>query len=280
MRVADAVVSGSLGQAIFRQGDALAIIDGPEGEPRQPLPNEIRWLHHMAREIALVDPDGRPVSLGDVRDRLSSEIRFFEGLDGLLVGMDSDFSEGVRARAIRRAETVLTTDQDVARRVRHRFLIPASTQEWDLQGALNLAQRLGADGAAQCYRPLADGTLDLVLDEIRSIVHKRLGDGPKAADLIDAIKAAGLLAEVTLAVTSGDRNSLGNLLFRRQEFPEVRRRDPGDQVFAQVITALGKSIGGQAGSARETTEPDPDDEPALDETDPIVLAVEEALAAR
>jgi hypothetical protein len=54
----------------------------------------------IAREVASAHPGGLPVSIETVRTRLDEEIRFFTGLDGLLVGMDRDFSTATRQLAI------------------------------------------------------------------------------------------------------------------------------------------------------------------------------------
>src|SRR3984893_2563475 len=124
MLVAEAFVSGSLGQAVFRDDSALRILDAQDAKPREALPNEIYWFRHAAREVAPAHPNGLPVPIGTLRARLDEEIRFFKGLDGLLIGMDPDISPPMRRRAIGRAENVLSTHKSIARRIRERFLIP------------------------------------------------------------------------------------------------------------------------------------------------------------
>ena len=44
MQVAEAFVSGSLGQAIYREDGALCILDAPMADPREALPNETQWF--------------------------------------------------------------------------------------------------------------------------------------------------------------------------------------------------------------------------------------------
>ena len=129
MQVADAFASGSLGQAVFREDGELYILDTPKAKPRTALPNEVQWFRHTAREVVSVDPDGLPVSIECVRACLEEEIVFFRGLDGLLIGMDADFSEDTRRRAMSRADAVLSGDQGRANRIHHRFFIPASVQD-------------------------------------------------------------------------------------------------------------------------------------------------------
>ena len=121
------------------------------------MPNEIYWFRHNAREVAPAHPEGFPVPIETVRARLDEEICFFNGLDGLLIGMDPDFSPAMRRRAIGRAEEVLSAHKSIARRIRERFLIPANPQEWDPAGGLALAVEEGAEVAANCYRTLEQG---------------------------------------------------------------------------------------------------------------------------
>lgn len=88
MQLTDAFVSGSLGQAIFCQDRAFQILDGWRSEPRDALPNEIQFFRQASREITPAHPEGLPVDLTTVRSRLEEETRFFQALDGLLIGMD------------------------------------------------------------------------------------------------------------------------------------------------------------------------------------------------
>jgi len=112
MLIESAYVSGSLGQALFRDQSSAAvmILDGPEAAAREASSNEIYWFRYYARELALADPTGLPVSLEPLRSRLDEEVRFFRALDGLLVGMDADFSGDLRRRSIQQAEEILESD--------------------------------------------------------------------------------------------------------------------------------------------------------------------------
>jgi hypothetical protein len=204
MQVAEAFVSGSLGQAIYREDGAFRIIEDAKAESRNAFPNEIQWFRHTAREVVPAHPEGLPISIDIVRARLDEEIRFFNGLDGLLVGMDRDFSEATRRRAISRAENILATDEAVARRIRHRFLIPANTQEWDPVGGLALALRNAAKIAADCYRPLAEGIIDRLSDDINAIVLEKLGGG------VDAARARGHSALRNTGGTCSGRRQRGS----------------------------------------------------------------------
>lgn len=179
--VTEALVSGSLGQAVYREAGDCWILDSPCAEPREARPNDFRWFRHAAREVAPVDPEGSPVSIERVRHRLQEEIRFFNGLDGLLVGMDRDFSVKTRTQAIARAEAALAPEDNTALRIRERFLIPVKTAEWDPAGGLKLAGEIGAKAAERCYRRLADGKIERLADAKFPRVHEEFGHGVDAA---------------------------------------------------------------------------------------------------
>jgi hypothetical protein len=61
MDVTEAFVSGSLGQAVYRDAGAFRILDGPDAEPRDAFPNEIQLFRHAAREVARANPEGLPI---------------------------------------------------------------------------------------------------------------------------------------------------------------------------------------------------------------------------
>jgi S-(hydroxymethyl)glutathione synthase len=206
MQVVEALVSGSLGQAIYCQDGTYRILDGTKAKPRDALPNEVQWFRHIAREVVLAHPKGLPVSIDLVRKRLDEEIRFFVGLDGLLVGMDPDFSETTRTRAISRAENILASDDAIVRRIRQRFLTPANTQ-WDPSGGYALAIRNGTKAAAECYRILALKLVDRLAEEVDAFVLEGFGSGLEANRAREIILHSGLLAEVT----RGDRAAISAL---------------------------------------------------------------------
>jgi tetratricopeptide (TPR) repeat protein len=282
MLVAEAFVSGSLGQAVFRDDDTLRILDAPDAEPRDALPNEIYWFRHAAREVAPAHPEGFAVPIETVRARLDEEIRFFSGLDGLLVGMDRDFSLLTRRRAIVRAEAVMSVDDLIARRIRERFLIPANSQEWDPAGGLALALEGGAEAATNCYRPLARGIIDRLCEELASVVLEKLGSGLGAAQTREAIVRSGILAELALIEVQADRAAPSRLLFRRFEFPQLQAADPSGQILTTLLRNIEKRVhvpttseladhaAKQDGEAEETEGSGP--------SDPIIAAVERAVA--
>ncbi len=282
MLVAEAFVSGSLGQAVFRDDDTLRILEAPDAEPRDALPNEIYWFRHAAREVAPAHPEGFAVPIETVRARLYEEIRFFSGLDGLLVGMDRDFSLLTRRRAIARAEAVMSVDDLIARRIRERFLIPANSQEWDPAGGLALALEGGAEAATNCYRPLARGIIDRLCEELASVVLEKLGSGLGAAQTREAIVRSGILAELALIEVQADRAVPSRLLFRRFEFPQLQAADPSGQILTTLLRNIEKRVqvpttseladhaAKQDGEAEETEGSGP--------SDPIIAAVERAVA--
>ncbi|MGR3717497.1 MAG: tetratricopeptide repeat protein [Thermohalobaculum sp.] len=279
MQVADAFVSGSLGQAVFREEGILRIIDGPDAAPRDPLPNEVQMFRHVAREVASAHPDGLPVQIDHVRARLDEEVRFFDGLDGLLIGMDRDFSDVVRRRAVQRAEDVISSDEVVAKRIRHRFLVPFNSQEWDPAGGLAIALRSLAESVADYYRPLTKGILSRLEDDIRVVVFDRVGDGLQATQLCETILRSGLLAELVTAEAHEDSMAIRALLFRRSEFPKLNAVDPAGQILAGIIGRIE-----QRSMPTDTDVPADGEAPIGDEafetsepSDPILAAVDRAL---
>ncbi len=265
MMAAEAFVSGSLGQAVFREDGALRILDAPKAEPRDALPNDIYWFRNAAREVAPVEPDGLPVAIAKVRSRLEEEVRFFNGLDGLLVGMDADFSNQTRKNAILRAELALSAHDDIARRIRERFLIPANTQEWNPKGGLALARENGAEAASDCYRPLAEGIIDRLDDDIAAVVLDKLGAGLDGARAREAILRSGLLAELAFIEMRGDRAALSAIVFHRGDFPKLQAVDPS----GQILTALAHRIESRLPQQEES-------EPIRAASDPIITAVDRA----
>ncbi|MCI0465423.1 MAG: hypothetical protein L0Y57_00185 [Beijerinckiaceae bacterium] len=238
MLVAEAFVSGSLGQAVFRDNNALRILEAPNAEPRDALPNELFWFRHVAREVAPAHPEGLLVPIARVRERLEEEIRFFSGLDGLLVGMDPDFSQETRRCAINRAEAVLSSNDLIARRIRERFLIPANAQEWDPSGGLAFSLEEGAEAAANCYRPLEQEIIDRLAKDIAAAVLERLGKGLDAAHAREAIMRSGILAELAFIEAQKDRAGLSALVFRRSEFPKLQSVDPSGQILTTLIRVV------------------------------------------
>ena len=219
--VADAFVAGSLQQAVFALNGSYGIIDGPDAEPRAARANDIHLFRHAAFEIRPAHPDGLPVSIDALKHLLQEEVEFFQGLDGLLVGMDPDMSIETRSRSIARADRILACGSAVAFRIRTRFLFPANGQEWDPQGALELAVEQGSIHAAACYRPLADGAVDRAADDIAVTVLEEYGPGVEAADSRDRILRSGLVGELARIEVDRDRNAAANLAFRAADYPDL-----------------------------------------------------------
>ena len=219
--VADAFVAGSLQQAVFALNGNYGIIDGPDAEPRVARANDIHLFRHAAFEIRPAHPDGLPVSIDALKHLLREEVEFFQGLDGLLVGMDPDMSIETRSRSIARADRILACGSAVASRIRTRFLSPANGQEWGPQGALDLAVEQGSIHAAACYRPLADGVVDRAADDIAVAVLEEYGTGAEAADSRDNILRSGLVGELARIEVDRDRSAAANLAFRAADYPDL-----------------------------------------------------------
>ena len=219
--VADAFVAGSLQQAVFALNGSYGIIDGPEAEPRVARANDIHLFRHAAFEIRPAHPDGLPVSISALKSLLQEEMHFFQGLDGLLVGMDPDMSNETRSRSIVRADRILDGGSAVAFRIRTRFLAPTNGEEWDPQGALELAVEQGSIHAAACYRPLVDGAVDRAAADITMVVLEEYGTGAEAADSRDRILRSGLVGELARIEVDRDRDAAANLAFRAADYPDL-----------------------------------------------------------
>jgi hypothetical protein len=242
MDIVDAYISGSLGHAIYRDGRGFRILEAPEAKPRDALPNEIQWFRRAARELAPAHPEGLPVELDVVRLRLEEEMRFFRGLDGLLIGMDRDFKTTTRRRGISRAEQVLSVNGDVARRIRERFLVPANTREWDPAGGWALANECGANAAGACYRLLAEGFIDRLADDVAAAILEKVGEGTDAVRSREAVLHSGIIANLAEIEAQADRKLLSSLIFKRGEFPALRSTDPSGQILATIIRRIDKRI--------------------------------------
>ncbi len=283
MQITEAFVSGSLGQAVYRKDGIVFVLDTPKADPREVVPNEVQWFRQVAREVVPAHPGGLPVSIETVRTRLDEEIRFFSGLDGLLVGMDRDFSKATRQRAISRAEEVLSADDEIARRIRERILIPANTQEWDPDGGLVLARSIDAKAVSSYYELLTDGTIDRLADDVVAVVLDKLGNGIDAARKREAILRSGLLTELVLTDARADRAALSKLLFRRGDFPNLRTADPSGQILAAIIQRVEKRLG-QTSPGDPTKDIAPvmgegNEKDSFDDRDPIAVALERVLTS-
>lgn len=219
--VADAFVAGSLQQAIFANDEGYGIIDGPEAEPRAARANDIHLFRHAAFEIRPANPEGFPISIDVLKRVLREETAFFQGLDGLLVGMDPEMSKKTRLRAIARADRILDSDPSVAFRIRNRFLTPISGQEWDQQSALVFAVEQGPTQAEACYRPLADRVVDQIVDDIAVVVSEQYGTGAEATENRDSVLRCGLVADLVRIEVECDRNAATNLAFQARHYPAL-----------------------------------------------------------
>ena len=271
--IATALVSGSLRRALFRDADGLWILAEGLAEPNAAGPADVSTFLHIAREVAQADPAGLPLSIDQVRARLLEEIDFFDGLDGLLVGMDPDFSDSVREEGVRNSNSILARNGPVARRVLARFLIPTNSQEWDPIGGKALAERIGAREAVAAYQPLTDGTVEWIVADLDQQVVAQLGRGAEAETRRSALLTAGIVAELCAAMQ--DRTTLLALPFRLHELPGIQAADPG----GKILTNLVKHLAGPAIEKHESAVSDVDGsnlDPMSGEPDPLNTAVIDA----
>ena len=131
--VAEAYLSGSLGQAIYVDRGRSMILDVKSPDtPRLSTGNDISFFFGAALEVTPVP--GSSISIEELSRRLVDETRRFDALDGLLVGMDPDQEEALRRKFIARSERLMNSDATIARFVRHRLLIPSNRHVWDASG--------------------------------------------------------------------------------------------------------------------------------------------------
>ena len=154
--VTDAFVAGSLHQAVFTSNGAHYILEGSKPEPRTAQSSNIELFRHAAFEIKPAHPKGGAVSMDRLKHLLEEEIAFFQGLDGILVGMDCEMSSETRARGIARAEQIIGSNPSIACRIRQRLHTPINAQDWDPHWAMEHAVEQGAIQAQACYEPLVD----------------------------------------------------------------------------------------------------------------------------
>lgn len=284
MQVTDAFVSGSIGIAICRTGGGVHILAGPTDDLRPALPNERLWLKSIAREVTPVEPMGYPTTLESVRSKLDEEIRFFNGLDGLLIGMDGDYSAATRQRGIARAEGVLTSNPTLASRIRRRFLVPVNLNEWDPEGALHLAVEIDSPQVIECYRRIVSGFIDRLANDIAEVVSLKLGNGADAARARDVFVRSGLLSELAAIANSSDQTELLKPLFHRMDFPDLQTVDPSGQILTTILNRIADRDVADAGRSSN----DHDglvatafvEAMASESLDPIATAVEQILTKK
>ena len=276
MLAQQALVSGSLAQALFRQDGALRLLDAPDAEPREPSPNEVYLFRHSAREVAWANPSGLPIAVETVHARL-----------------DGQFGSSRHRRSARRdgprllAEAPATLNPacgGAACPLRERFLISASTQEWDPAGGLAIATEEKAEAAAACYQPLAQGVIDRLADDIAVIVLEKRGSGLEAARAREELLRSGVLAELAGIEARKDRAALHAIFFQRHAFPRLRAADPSGQLVTALLRRIEARFGGleqravsggkgeQVGRAMEEEETEGSAGP-----NPILATVERAL---
>ena len=274
----DGFVAGSLRQAIFEKDGMCCIVDGPDAEPRLAWANEIYLFRHTAFEIRPAHPEGRPVPIGVLRDLLREEIAFFEGLDGLLVGMDPDMPECVRSRSITRAERILESAPELASRIRQRFLRPVTEDEWEPRSGLKLAEGRGALSAASCYRQLCEGFFDRICHDIDDVVRKEFGSGVEAQKNRDTLLRSGIVAELVRIEAEGDVAAARNLIFQGTGYPGMESFVRGRHVLMALQKAVLSRLESESAPNPVGASTDQDGSTAAVEYDPLVVAVDAAIA--
>jgi len=265
---------------VFQVDDEFRIINGPEAEIRAPDKNELQFFFQSSMSLVPSSEGSIPTEVDVVRQQLRAEQDFFVALDGLLIGMDRDFPQDIRERNIRRTEHLLSLNSDLERRVRRRFLVPVNTQEWDPVGGLGLAQRASATLVTGLYRPLADGTVDRVADEIRVAVFERLKAGVEGAKAASAFIRSGLIGAFIRLKAELPATSASQLIFRKSEFDKLDDVDPNGQILSAVLRSIDSNTEEQLSNDYLPDERLVSSESQQQEVDPILGALEKALSVK
>ena len=229
-------IAGSLGQAMFWRDDAWHFLAGPDEAIRPPTSNDVRFFFKNAIPPREINADSET----SLRAALKNETLTTQTLDRLLIGMDADYSDGLRTRAIRWSEGKIAASDPLADAIRRQFLIPSNSQEWDAAGAQTLAQAAGAPHSARMYGLIADGTLDNIADDIRQTVGEQRGWGIDGVQTVETLLKCGLIGLITHRMSS-DGPKISTLLFDMQQDPNFRGFNELDPNFRLLATILKKA---------------------------------------
>src|SRR5690349_14655618 len=155
---------GPLGQALALIGEETWLFE--DNERRRPTSNDIRFFFEHGLEVRIVDPsqDGA-LTVDNLSSILDLEVRCFQALQNLLVGMDAEIDDDLRIRNMRQVNRQLA-DHAVSDFVERRFLKPVVKEIWDLSGALRLACAEKLAAVERLYTIVDDTVLLQLEDEI------------------------------------------------------------------------------------------------------------------
>jgi tetratricopeptide (TPR) repeat protein len=264
--ISQAYVSGSLGQALFVERGRSMVLDVRKlNTPRISTGNDVSFFFNTALEVVPIEDHGGSILINDIAIRLIEETRRFDAVDGLLVGMDSDHEEADRRRFIARSERSMNSDPVIERFVRRRVLVPTDREKWDIAGAQSLARSISATTAALLYDILSSGIIDRLADDAHTIVREIIGRAAQAAHVEDVVLKSGLLGEIAIAEISDRKDDIANLLFRQDDFSDLKIVDHNGHILTKLIARYSRKptdklgrhkVGARANRATEPLEVD------------------------
>ncbi|MCW3847469.1 tetratricopeptide repeat protein [Sphingomonas sp. LB-2] len=236
--IADAIISGSIEQALYRDADGLWVVGVPDERPRPAAPRDVMTFRGIAREVCNASADGLPISFETLLERLRHEVAFARALRGVLIGMDPDFSERLRRSGIDSADAILAAHPGLEAAVGLRLHVPTNGQEWDPGQGLEFAAAMGAARVASVYSPLADEAVSRVFDALEQVIEDQLGKGVEAHHARAGLIQSGLVSRVCTLVSRADGAALRDLTFHRSDFPGLAGIDPNGKVTLALVRHL------------------------------------------
>jgi tetratricopeptide (TPR) repeat protein len=203
--------------------------------PRPSTGNDISFFFRAALELTSIEGAQGSISVKELYARLIEETKRFDGVDGLLVGMDLDHEQDVRRKFIARSERSMNSDPAIAQYVRRRVLRPLDRAEWDTSGARSLARSVSAGTAELLYDVLSQGIIDKLVDDLHSIIRDIVQHSGRASHIEEVIIKSGLLGEIAFAEAIGRKEVVTDLVFELDQFPSIKPTEVGEQIMSRLI---------------------------------------------
>jgi predicted Zn-dependent protease len=220
MQAKQAYISGSLGVALYlNERDQTMILDLKTPDvPREPRRNEVNFFFNVALHYRAQNPNLKPVSLDVLREDLRVENLNFTAFDNMHIGMDRHLPTGLREKAICKANMLIRENVHVNTYVKHHFLFPLNSQEWDVKGAGELAEKLDKPFALKYYTLFNSYTVDNVYESAILIAKEQFNSVFEQKQAMDDFFHSGLLGDLVEAV--GEKNSafIHGLIFSASKY--------------------------------------------------------------
>ena len=256
----NAYVSGSLRQAHFLLDGVATVLDADKkAKPRPAQRNDSFIFFQHALEIRPASDDGSPIDIKTLHEELRKDSAFCDALNGLLAGMDPDYSQDLRARYIRRTNFLLTQNKGFHDAFALRIFRPFNGQVWCPQSALEIAKKQKNTLVTMLYAPLAKGTLNQVYDWVEDTLVEKGIKGKTLATLIDAYQETGLIKDAVFALEEGEIHKLyTKILSNTLENHTLKEQDPNLKIW----TAVADVVAGNVIKAKLDNKKERDSDPA------------------